>query len=548
MKIQSTNWDQRQFVDMASAPSDNKEGWRKVSEKNPNKTYQINGHSYKVVAKMERRHQTMGGIVLGLLCTIGSLGLAPLFSKSVRQLFTGRQVLRVVEEVFPHINEKGNPLPVAKKASPPPLPLVIKEESPPQNAADTLKSNQASTKEAENNQKQFFTSLDRAASNYPKNYTTQTGDKSYIPNLIKHAYSQSSSLEDFKNRLQGLQQSGQLKSLAGSGFQTVAYLVKMAESAPPLAPLQGIIAPQAQQANTAQSQKAKIYAPTDLSRAQIYQNAPTYPSTHPLFETMSDPGGAGNVVNKIQQLSPNARCGVMICANSGLPCGQVGADGHGDIKTLNAKTQEESIIANVLMTQFGNDKSKHKQFIDASFKGVWGMVDGPTGHSTMTHQGIDFRHATDASAYNQAYALNKCQLGVTTGTGTNKTLIPGQKNEVTLIFADSINANPSIGTPTGTMQRTMNEKASNDYQFFRECVKTKLRSSLDAMVAEGNTHAIVGRLSCGIYAPDKWKQGPTNINKDFDKILAEVLNEQVGPSGETRRSYFQQVVIPHISK
>lgn len=535
MKIHSSNWDQKQFVDMASAPSaGNKDGWQKVAEKNPNKTYQINGHSYKVVAKMERHHVSLGGIALGLLCTIGTLGLAPLFSKNVRQLFTGRQVLRVVEEVFPNIGGKAspNPVPVPQKA----------------NTPQPVTGNLAVGTDPQQNQKNFFKALDQTALKYPNNYTTTTGDANYIPNLIKQAYNQSSSLADFQNRLQNMQQSGQLKSLAGSGFQTVAFVVKMAENAPPLGAPQGVIAPQMQGANAVQLPKATVYDPTAQSRAQIYQNAPTYPTTHKLFETMSDPGGAGNVVNKIMQNNPNAKCGVMICANSGLPCGQVGADGHGDLHTLNAKTQEESIIANVLMTQFGNDKAKHKQFMDASFKGVWGMVDGPKGNSTMTHQGIDFRHATDASAYNQAYALGKCQLGVTQGSGQNKTLIPGQKNEVSLIFADSINANPSNGSPTGTMQRTMNEKASNDYDFFLECVKTKLRSSLDAMVAEGNTHAIVGRLSCGIYAPDKWKQGPTNINKDFDKILAEVLNEQVGPNGEARRSYFQQVVIPHISK
>lgn len=420
----SSNWNQKQFVDK-NTPIALHEAWVKVPAKTPNKIYQIEGHTYKVVDKRERHlplfsAERISKIFLGILLFIGSLGLA-LLSKQVKQLFTGRQVQRVLEEFIPD----------AKK------PKISKSPA----TIDVPK-------------------VDHLRGGSPK--------------------------------------------------------------------------------------KAKAFSPTDQARASLYKNAPAYPQSavSKPYEVMSDHGGAANVVNRVIQKNPDAKCAVMICANSGLPCGKVGADGYANQATLNCTTQEESILANVLLTQFGDDKAKHKEFLDQTFTGVWGMVDGPVGHSTMTHQGIDFTTRKDASAYNQTYVLNSCQLGVTTGTGSHKTLVPGQKNEVTLIFADSINANPSIGSATGTMKRTLNQKAINDYPFFRECIKTKLRSSLDAMVAEGNTHAIVGRLSCGIYAPDKWKTDPTNINKDFYNILLEVLNEKVGPNGEERRRYFREVIIP----
>lgn len=121
MKLQSTNWNQKQFVDQASAaPDNNKEGWHKVPFK-PGKECQIEGRNYQIIGKMERHLPIgsggrIGGIALGILCTIATLGLAPLFSKQVRQLFTGRQVQVVVQEVLQ--NKGANPPLGAGKGAP----------------------------------------------------------------------------------------------------------------------------------------------------------------------------------------------------------------------------------------------------------------------------------------------------------------------------------------------------------------------------------------------------------------------------------------------
>lgn len=290
-----------------------------------------------------------------------------------------------------------------------------------------------------------------------------------------------------------------------------------------------------------QSPKAQVLYSTVQSRTVIYQNSPKYAKSPTPFKKISNPGGSANIVNLIMKGNPQAKCGVMICANSGLPCGKIALDGFADQHSLNYTTQEESIIANLLLTQFGDDTKKHEEFMFSSFQGVWGLIDEK---STMTFQGVDFTKATDPSAYNQAYILDNCQLGVTKGKATQKTLLPGVKNNVTLVFADSINANTKIGGATGTMQRTLNRRGATDYQFFCECIKTKLRASLDAMVKSGVSHAIIGRISCGIYAPDSWKKGNTNIIQDFYQILTDVLQEQVGPNGESRRAYFMEVIVP----
>jgi len=58
------------------------------------------------------------------------------------------------------------------------------------------------------------------------------------------------------------------------------------------------------------------------------------------------------------------------------------------------------------------------------------------------------------------------------------------KFPVMFSFTAGPNANRAIGKPEGTMQRTLNKRAMNDYDFFKECIKNALRSSLDGMAAD----------------------------------------------------------------
>jgi hypothetical protein len=106
MQIQTCNLGQRQFVDSSSTSKESKEkGWKTVTPKTPNKIYELNGSSYKVVKKLERHlplcsTKRIGLIALGILCTLITFGTAPFLCKFIRQLFSGRQVRRVVEKIL----------------------------------------------------------------------------------------------------------------------------------------------------------------------------------------------------------------------------------------------------------------------------------------------------------------------------------------------------------------------------------------------------------------------------------------------------------------
>jgi hypothetical protein len=114
---------------------------------------------------------------------------------------------------------------------------------------------------------------------------------------------------------------------------------------------------------------------------------------------------------------------------------------------------------------------------------------------------------------------------------------------VTLIFADSVNAAGIGKDATSTMTRTLNQKAAGDYPFFKDCIKEKLRSSMDAAASTGATHLLVAQISTNLYAPHQFKGA---IRREFQGIVQDILNEQVGPNGEQRGQYFKQVIIPTI--
>ena len=285
--------------------------------------------------------------------------------------------------------------------------------------------------------------------------------------------------------------------------------------------------------------KIERFIGDEQTRKALYAKRTPYPQAA-TPKTMRGLGGAAGVVQQIMQTDSEAKCGVMICANSGLPCGAL-MNTHEKQESITAedlkmKTQEESIMANVLLTECGTSLEKQKPFFD-SFKGAWGLqrrdsVDGDT------HQGIDFRTTKSVHDYNQAYVAQGCQISALRRSPVGFDL--QEAYPITLVFADSVNAGAS-NTPTGSMARTLNVRATQEYDFFRECVKTKLRASLDAMVAAGNTHALVGRLSCGIYAGKHQKR----INEDFENILKEVLSEKVNGDA-ARGQYFQHVVIADV--
>lgn len=257
------------------------------------------------------------------------------------------------------------------------------------------------------------------------------------------------------------------------------------------------------------------------------------------FIEIKNPGGAVNIGYQVALKNPDAKIGIMLAANSGLPGGALGKrpnDVHP--KDLKMTTQEESVWANAILTAAGTDPKKQQSFHENTISGKWGMQN-QKGTSTHTLQGIDFTTTEKVTDYNQVFLVNNCSLSA---LDQDKNIITGTEYPVVFVFADSINANAKIGTPEGTMQRTLNKKAITDYDFFRECVKQKMRSALDGMASEGVTHPLIALLSCGIYAGDH----KGRINKEFGDIVQELFDEEVGPNGEKRGVYFEQPIIAKV--
>lgn len=266
------------------------------------------------------------------------------------------------------------------------------------------------------------------------------------------------------------------------------------------------------------------------------------------YLTLTNAGGAVNIGAEIAKKDPNAKIGVMIAANSGLPAGALGYNPDEiSERHLNLPTQEESVWAAVVLANCGNNREKQLAFYANTIQGQWGLLGLPE-NTTKTRQGIDFTQSKDTADYNNSYVLSNTEVAdVTIENKEGKSIKKLGKNryKATIVFADSVNANPNQGQATGTMKRTLNPKAAENYNFFCECIRQKLRSALDGMAKEGVTDPIVAKLSCGIYAhPDHKIQ----INNDFYQILQSILEEPVGPDGEKRGQYFKQVIVPEMSK
>ncbi len=89
------------------------------------------------------------------------------------------------------------------------------------------------------------------------------------------------------------------------------------------------------------------------------------------------------------------------------------------------------------------------------------------------------------------------------------------------------------------MQKTRNSRAVRDYKFFKDAIKSSLAAKFDAGIASGVTEMVFDKTSCGIYAGVH----AGDIQKEYEALVQEVLDEQVGPRGEFRWQYVNQAVI-----
>ncbi|MBA3238784.1 MAG: hypothetical protein H0T62_10630 [Parachlamydiaceae bacterium] len=78
--------------------------WKDLNIKDRDKKINLKGLKYKVLEKKEHHIsfcslKRIGGIALGLLCSLPTLGLA-LLSKTIRQFFSGREVVIILQEEY----------------------------------------------------------------------------------------------------------------------------------------------------------------------------------------------------------------------------------------------------------------------------------------------------------------------------------------------------------------------------------------------------------------------------------------------------------------
>jgi hypothetical protein len=259
------------------------------------------------------------------------------------------------------------------------------------------------------------------------------------------------------------------------------------------------------------------------------------------FKTEIDAGGAANIGAAVYKRNPKAKIGFVIAGNHGILGGGVGKDGgRADDETLKLKTQEETVFGNHVLTTVGRDSKKQTDYYKKrGLRSLWGMVK-MEGTSTATKQNIDYTATTRSRDYYLAVNLSGCNLSY---LDENK-MLTEYHYPAMFSFTAAPNANPAIGEPDGTMQRTLNRKAIYDYDFFRACIKEALRSSLDGMYKDRVTHPIVPPLGCGIYA-GKHK---ARIVQEYSQVLNEVLNEIVGPLGQKRGQYFEEVTFADVPK
>ena len=222
----------------------------------------------------------------------------------------------------------------------------------------------------------------------------------------------------------------------------------------------------------------------------------------------------------IKRNLPDARIGVMIAGNSGRPGGAIG---HGlDIipridhdlirQGVNGliKTQEESIVSVWFKGEFDVEKEQEKLFL-STICGLWGQETNESGDETI--QNVNYRNTQDKREYADAWVVQNASL-------LNKPT--GNIIKASLVFVAGPNANESASNKRsgGSMYYTLNKKAIDDYNFFKDCVKESVRAGLLAMQEEGITHALVARVSCSLYAGNH----EHNINKEFRDLVQDIVN------------------------
>ena len=295
----------------------------------------------------------------------------------------------------------------------------------------------------------------------------------------------------------------------------------------------------------------------NIDNAPCYKNAVIgyTPSCHqanalclrPRCELISSIGGAAQVGHELHEANPGKSVAIMVAANSGRPAGALGDRGQLAREKLHAghKTQEEDVCSGWLIAEEA-DITKRDQLYRDTINQRWGMRE-VSSVDTDTIQGVNYMDATTADAYGDAWVVRRAVLCAKTlqNSAQGKKLMfdTTQRYRCTLVFIGGPNAG-GRRRKQGSMARTWNQRSSENYPFFRECIKAALRTGLDSMLHESIDFALVARISCGVYAGKHRRR----INTEFEHIVNELLVEKVPTTGVARGRYFARVVVPDTLK
>ena len=128
-----------------------------------------------------------------------------------------------------------------------------------------------------------------------------------------------------------------------------------------------------------------------------------------------------------------------------------------------------------------------------------------------TVQGDDYVNSRNPNIYGQAWVVRDAIMSSSNASGH---FLYEQTFSASLIFGGGPNVG-SGGKARGSRKRTKSIAAVEGFRFFCECLRACIDVTLDAMIGEGITVAILARTSCGIQAGDYYSR----IQKMFAGIV-----------------------------
>ncbi len=324
---------------------------------------------------------------------------------------------------------------------------------------------------------------------------------------------------------------------------------------------------------------AILRSDADLSRCQHNNNGN-------LFESINDPQGSAGIACRVahdNQAQPRGQA-IVIAANHGKAGGGL-VDSFYVLHPFRVfweqGGQEESLVANSLMTLFGLDTDLMTDYYETNLVNQWGLALQPkcpdgadkkakreallsTVGDYHTIQNVDYFRVANSSLYGDAWQIHtKVSTFYYTGRpGKQKHVAgcfdqrnrrltldrnyPTQRTPVSFIFCAAPNAagpNKSDTKKTGSMAKTTCQNAyvtggdlrspdrdeimEEKFEFFIDGIRYALRAALDSAIASGIRIIQVPWLGGSIYAGEQFTQSGWWNLQAFQGLLNEILDERV---------------------